>query len=76
MPTMAYVTIIEIAIPGEYLVEVPAKMKIMGTTEAVPKPTNIKPIKVIQKVGKTTANPNPTAIKMELPMNILFVPIL
>ena len=51
---------IEITIPGEYFLEVPAKANVIGKTAAVPKPTKQKPSRTVQKNG------NKMAIKMPI----------
>jgi len=64
---------IEIAIPGEYFLDVPARLKIISTTEAVPKPTSIKPMSAIQNVGNVTAKPNPVTISRTSISNQLMI---
>ena len=68
MPTMAYVETIEIAIPGEYFLDVPANDSVVGNIAAVPKPTKQNPNKADQKNGNNTAIKTPDAIKTELKM--------
>ena len=44
MPTIPYVEIIDMAIPGEYFFELPAKENVIGNTAETPIPTKEKPI--------------------------------
>ena len=66
IPTIPKVAISEIAIPGEYVLEAPAKVYVMGITEAVPKPTKEKPIMAGQKLGSKIANIIPVKINEAL----------
>lgn len=66
MPTIPYVAISEIAIPGEYFLEPEARLNVMGMTAAVPKPVRQKPIIDGQNVGKIIARAIPKKMKQEL----------
>ena len=66
----------EIAIPGEYFFEKPARVKVMGTTDAVPKPTSEKPISAGQKYGKIIASRIPLIIIDPLRIYVAGIPIL
>ena len=65
-PTIPYVESIEIAIPGAYFFERPAKLNVSGNIEDVPKPTKQNPNIDDQKNGKITAISMPAVINMEL----------
>ena len=56
----------EIAIPGEYFFEVPAKPNVIGKIAAVPKPTKQNPINAGQKYGKVIATKIPSEITVAL----------
>ncbi len=64
----------ETAIPGEYLLEVPARIKVIGIMAATPIPTKLKPISAGQKKGKMIIRPRPVKINEELITYIFFIP--
>ena len=49
IPTILYVAIMDIAIPGEYFFEPPARRNVIGMIDAVPNPTRQNPIIAGQK---------------------------
>ena len=51
IPTIPYVAMSEIAIPGEYFFDPDANVKVMGMMAAVPNPVKQKPIIEGQNVG-------------------------
>ena len=57
---------IEIAIPGEYLFDVPANANVIGNNAAVPNPTRQNPIKADQNFGNNTATKIPKMMTNEL----------
>lgn len=76
MPTIPYVAINEMAIPGEYFFEPEARVKVIGMIDAVPKPVKQNPIMDGQKVGKVMARKIPKKVKQELTIKVLAIPIL
>lgn len=66
---------IDIAMPAEYFLEVPASAYVMGIMDAVPKPTNENPAIANQNFGKITAIPIPDTTQTELNRYVAFMPI-
>lgn len=62
------------AIPGEYFFEAPASAYDIGIIDAVPKPTNEKPIIAVQNVGKIMAREIPDTIKTALMIYVFGIP--
>ena len=66
IPTILNVETMEIAIPGEYFLEVPAKAKVIGKIAAVPNPTKQNPNNAVQNAGNKTAINMPILIIIAL----------
>ena len=62
IPNIPYVPMIEITIPAEYFLEVPAKVMVIGKMDAAPNPTIQNPIMAGQKKGNTIIIKTPEAI--------------
>ena len=60
--------IMDIAIPGEYFLEFPANVKVIGITKALPKPTSENPNIAGQKLGNNIAIKIPEKINNALNM--------
>ena len=75
IPTILYVAIIEIAIPGEYFLENPAKRNVIGIIAAVPNPTRQNPIRANQNLGTKTASPMPAKTSTALMIKVFGMPI-
>src|SRR5687768_11224201 len=75
VPTIPYVAITEIAIPGEYFFDPEASVNVIGIIAAVPKPVRQNPISDSQNVGNKTASRIPKNIKQALKMYVLAMPI-
>jgi hypothetical protein len=74
IPAILYVTIIEIATPGEYFFECAPSENTIGTTAAVPKPVRQKPASENQKVGIKIATKTPREIRIALTTKVFGLP--
>ncbi|GAA4802283.1 hypothetical protein GCM10023330_05470 [Litoribaculum gwangyangense] len=62
------------AIPGEYFLDLPAKIYVIGKIGETPIPTRQKPMIALQKFGNKIANKIPKEINIPLKIYMLGIP--
>lgn len=61
--------------PGEYFEDLPAKVKVIGMTDATPIPVIENPINTVQNIGNKTTRVMPEAIRDALNKYVFSIPI-